>query len=137
MLLLSLGVELTLRSSGLSQTFPPVKAFLFSKCLFILKVRIAEIERHASLRRPQQPGLGQAKAGAGGFIWISHTTAEAEHVGHLLLVFPAALAGSWLGRGAAWTETSVHMGCRHHIKWLKLRHRNAAQPLCPFQAFMV
>lgn len=45
---------------------------------------------------------------------LPHEWQGLKHLGHLLLLFAGALAGSWITSRAARTRTSNHVECHHH-----------------------
>lgn len=49
-----------------------------------------------------------------------------EHVGHPPMTFPSTIAGIWVRRGAAVTQTSIHVSCRLCRQWLNPPCHNAS-----------
>lgn len=87
----------------------------FVKCIY-LEVRITETVFNVSLCRcPQQSGLGQAQA-------RTRTSIQDAHLGSstwaMFCCSPGALAGTWIGGGAAGSWTSALMGGQHDKFWL-------------------
>lgn len=101
-------------------SFPPPLFFFFKDYSIYLKGRVTDREGdigreilHLLVHSPNSCngwGLARPKPRARSFIWISHTGAGVQRVESFSAEFLCPLAGSWVGSGAAGTESSTHMG---------------------------
>lgn len=83
---------------------------IFFKISFYLKIRVAEIEGETEIFHQLSHMVKRASAGpVQSFIQVKHVDAEApRHLCHLSLL-PGTLADSWIGNGAARTQTNTNM----------------------------
>lgn len=60
---------------------------------------------------PEQQWLSQAKASSSELRLVSHVSAGIQVQGHLLLLFPYALADSWMGSEATRIPSGTYVRC--------------------------